>query len=239
MPLQAQPEPNPHNPRLTPHPTTLASRLTPPCHPSPALTPRPPYPRQLQDSGLGLRAAIALASALPRCGLEELWVGGNPLGPDGAKWLAQALPQSTTLKRLWLDGTGLDDSAAGGLAAALTAPRCPIEHLWLGGNALGDAGGLALAAALADSGLADSGSSGGHLRKLWLDHSASLSSKGAAVLVKAAIGMAADGGGGFDHLWLGGRAIGPADARALEAIVDGKAQADLPVPRLLIDEQAA
>ena len=178
----------------------------------------------LSDSGLGIDAADAFAAALAseRCVLRELWLGGNPLGAEGACSLAQSLARAQCLQKLWLDSTGLDDTAAPHIASALRADESPLSELWLGGNALTDAGAAILAAAIVDS------PPTARLRKLWLDHTDALSIDGAQALLDATaprgVGANEDeypvlgGGDKVEMLWIGGRQINTGERAHLHVI---------------------
>ena len=191
---------------------------------------------QLQSNELRTNAAAALAQALrsPRCGLTSLWLGGNTLGASGAAAVADALCFSRSMRQLRLENTGLDDSSASGLAAAIVSPECPIAELWMGGSALTDAGAAVIAGALLDRSEADEAAAlasgrgdaaaAGHPRsslcKLWLDHGSLLRPSGASALVEAARRHGAP----LEQLWLGGPAIGPEDAEALLNLGGGAAE---------------
>ena len=189
----------------------------------------------MADSGLGLQSGLAYGRALssPRCVLAELWLGGNPLTAEGAEAVASGLAHASALERLWLDSTGMDDTAAPHLAAALVSTSgAPLSQLWLGGNSLTDDAAGVLARALVES------SPMARLRKLWLDRSDALTLEGAAVIVQAAeqqrsaaaaaaaqsaaddAGALAKGGEGdaLQQIWIGGRGLGAEEKQALEAL---------------------
>ena len=74
------------------------------------------------------------------------------IGDDGARSLAQILPQCTKLRTLSLHGNGIGSTGAVALARLLApAPPRPallVQQLYLDGNAIGDRGAEALGAAL-------------------------------------------------------------------------------------------
>jgi uncharacterized protein (TIGR02996 family) len=112
----------------------------------------------IAGSGLGPRGAGALASAFHR--LRELyltatWYETNPIGPEGARALANATGLSN-LHVMDLSGAGIGDEGLEALATASWLPA--LRELNLGDNNVTDYGVLALAR----SGRA------GHLRELSL-----------------------------------------------------------------------
>lgn len=94
----------------------------------------------------------ALADALAREGVRALWLKRNPLGPAGARALAELLRVQPGLEVLDLTNTRLGDAGAeaiaAGLLAQVDAPR-GLQVLMLGSNGIGVRGCEALAEALA------------------------------------------------------------------------------------------
>jgi len=101
----------------------------------------------LHSTVIGDVGLVALAPALRRLpALEELELGGNPLGDEGLTALvvppqqpAGAPPPSTgvleKLKRLWLSRTQITEAGCGTLAAALDGGALPaLEYLYLQGT---------------------------------------------------------------------------------------------------------
>ncbi len=80
--------------------------------------------------------------------LQELWLGGNPLGDVGVAALAPLLGGMRELAELWLCGVSLHDEGACALADALAQYGCPrMRWLMLNTNSIADAGAVALAQA--------------------------------------------------------------------------------------------
>ncbi len=79
--------------------------------------------------------------------LEELWLGWNKIGDDGAAALRTALGRNNSLKVLRLSGSNIGSNGAWNLAAALER-NCTLSELYLGNNIIGEAGAAALRAAL-------------------------------------------------------------------------------------------
>lgn len=182
----------------------------------------------LADAGLAAESASAFSAALAsgRCRLSELWLGGNALTADGAARLAASLVHCTSLEKLWLDGTQLDDAACPHLAMAITAEGSNLSEIWLGANSVSDDGAALLRDAIQTPVAPDGAAEGGEgddnvatppkvacsLRKLWLDHTDGLSGEGASGLVRAARS------GPLRMLWLGGRRIGEGEKEELDAL---------------------
>ena len=80
------------------------------------------------------------------CKLQELYLGDNNIGPDGAKYLAEALRHSNCkLQTLDLSDNNIGDDGAKYLAEALRHSNCKLQTLHLGNNNIGDAGAEAFA----------------------------------------------------------------------------------------------
>ena len=98
----------------------------------------------------------ALATALPESPrLNDLRLGGNQIGDDGAVALANALTRfpnlSSGLHGLRLSGNRIGDAGGIALATALRAEGTGLTRLELATNRLGDGAAAALGAALAQS----------------------------------------------------------------------------------------
>jgi len=104
---------------------------------------------ELGSNEVGEEGARALAAALPRCpALRKLHLSYNRLGEGGARALAEALPQCPALEQLELNNNGLGEGAARALAEAL--PRCPaLRELGLSSNGVGEEAKAAVRAAWA------------------------------------------------------------------------------------------
>ncbi|WP_242907076.1 gala protein [Actinomadura terrae] len=112
----------------------------------------------LGGNGLGPDAAPLLAALLRDAGVRELYVPVNHLGDDGAAILADAARCGERPVRLGLGGNGVGPAGARALAAALDRiealdlGRPPSERaLGAPSNATGDEGAAALAEALPGS----------------------------------------------------------------------------------------
>jgi hypothetical protein len=91
----------------------------------------------LDHAGIDSSAVRALARALGGCGLEELGLGDNALPDDAADALAENLEQATSLRKLWLNGTGLSAAGCRRLLDAALQPGCGLRQLWLPAARLG------------------------------------------------------------------------------------------------------
>ncbi|WP_218004950.1 gala protein [Actinomadura macra] len=112
----------------------------------------------LGGNGLGPDAAGVLAALLRDAGVRELYAPANHLGDDGAANLADAAGSGERPVRLGLGGNGVGPAGARALAGALgriealDLGRPPSERaLGAPPNATGDDGAAALAAALSRS----------------------------------------------------------------------------------------
>lgn len=160
----------------------------------------------LNDNQLGAATAGELSAAIcsDKCGLTELWLGGNLLTPDGAAAVAGALSGAVGLRRLWLDHTGADITVVRALASALSS--CGLEELGLGGNALTDDAADALAVHFGQV---------TSLRKLWLNETG-LSAIGCGRLLEAALLP----GCAVIQLWLPAARLGLEERRQLAEAAD-------------------
>ncbi|MEW1870715.1 gala protein [Streptomyces caelestis] len=125
-----------------------------------ALTGRPHPVERLFLGGNGLTADAAglLAALIREAGVRELYLPANHLGDEGAAVLAAAAADSGRPVRLGLGGNGIGPAGARALADALGAIEAldlgrPMSERSLGApaNATGDEGARALAAALPGS----------------------------------------------------------------------------------------
>ncbi|MFJ2951352.1 gala protein [Streptomyces sp. NPDC087226] len=124
-----------------------------------ALTGRPRPVERLFLGGNGLTAEAGLLAALIRdAGVRELYLPANHLGDEGAAVLAAAAADAGGPVRLGLGGNGIGPAGARALADALGAIEVldlgrPMSERSLGApaNATGDEGAHALAAALPGS----------------------------------------------------------------------------------------
>ncbi|CAM9248758.1 unnamed protein product [Heterosigma akashiwo] len=113
----------------------------------------PPLSRlNLYNCGLGVAGALHLADLLrdpaAAAALEELELGSNEVGEEGARALAAALPRCPALRKLHLSYNRLGEGGARALAEAL--PRCPaLRGLGLSSNGVGEEAKAAVRAAWA------------------------------------------------------------------------------------------
>ncbi|CAK0799306.1 unnamed protein product [Prorocentrum cordatum] len=77
---------------------------------------------------------------------QELRLGNNRIGDEGARALAGALPSLPGLQELRLGGNRGRDPVPGSIRLRFAAIR--FQELWLGSNSIGDEGARALAGAL-------------------------------------------------------------------------------------------
>lgn len=110
---------------------------------------------RLRDNDVGAAGAAALgeATCTPNCALQELDLGANSLGDEGALALAKTLPLGSSLERLWLDMNDIQPSGGVALAAAVGGGGGATRLAFLSAvdNVLGDVGVRALAAAASTS----------------------------------------------------------------------------------------
>ena len=109
-------------------------------------------------TGISSRGAIALIGG----GAASIFINDNAFGDDGIKTIAEAVaapfladvdlrkppPDESNLRTLGMSKTGMTDTGAIALAAALA--RSAVETVEVGGNKIGDVGAKALRAAEAD-----------------------------------------------------------------------------------------
>lgn len=76
----------------------------------------------LNGTGISVDGITAISSFLtsPHCGLTSIYMSCNPLGDQGAKVLASALPKAPHLTRLLLQSVGVSTQGAVALCEALT-----------------------------------------------------------------------------------------------------------------------
>ncbi|MGC0374325.1 gala protein [Streptomyces sp. SAI-229] len=120
--------------------------------------PRPVERLFLGGNGLTADAAGLLAALIREAGVRELYLPANHLGDEGAAVLAAAAADAGRPVRLGLGGNGIGPAGARALAGALGAIETldlgrPMSERSLGApaNATGDEGARALAAALPGS----------------------------------------------------------------------------------------
>ncbi|WP_235502441.1 MULTISPECIES: ribonuclease inhibitor [unclassified Kitasatospora] len=110
----------------------------------------------LVQTGLTPAALTALVDAVVTSGrppFQRLYLGGNPLGPDGARQLARLVEAGATAE-LYISAAGLGDSGAAVLARALgAAPYGRLRRLSLASSGLGPSGSAELVVAAAAAGV--------------------------------------------------------------------------------------
>ena len=82
-------------------------------------------------------APLAAALSAAASSVTGLWLKRNPIGPDGAKRLAEMLRTNTSLRTLDLVNTRLGHEGLAALTEALTHSNQTVERLYLGGNFFG------------------------------------------------------------------------------------------------------
>jgi len=99
----------------------------------------------LQDEG-----AKRLLPETSMVGLQELYLGHNQIGPDGAFAIAEALPNLPQLTKLYMDGNEIGSSGASAFRMALEAmgEAKVLEKLYVDNNGVGKEEAIALGAAL-------------------------------------------------------------------------------------------
>jgi Ran GTPase-activating protein (RanGAP) involved in mRNA processing and transport len=75
-----------------------------------------------------------LAEAVERSRVDALWLKRNPIGPDGARRLAEVIARGGP-RVLDVYNCELGDAGVAAIARALASPACRVEHVYLGGNA--------------------------------------------------------------------------------------------------------
>ncbi|GAA2797178.1 hypothetical protein GCM10010441_22970 [Kitasatospora paracochleata] len=104
----------------------------------------------LDAAGLALLVDAALAGGR---GFERLFLGGNPLGPEGGRQLAR-LVVAGTAEELYASAAGLGDEGASALAEALArAPYGRLKRLSLASSGIGPAAAARVVAAAAAAGV--------------------------------------------------------------------------------------
>ncbi|WP_406197218.1 ribonuclease inhibitor [Kitasatospora sp. NBC_01560] len=109
----------------------------------------------LVQTGLDAAGLRALADAVLASGrrFERLYLGGNPLGPDGAVQAARLITAGV-LDELYIPAAGLGDAGADVLARALAeAPPGRLRRLSAASSGLGPAAAARLVAAAAEAGV--------------------------------------------------------------------------------------
>lgn len=83
-------------------------------------------------------------------GLQELYLGHNDIGPDGAFALASILPKLPQLTKLYMDGNHIGSPGANAFRMSLeaTADTKVLEKLYVDNNGVGKEEAIALGAAL-------------------------------------------------------------------------------------------
>ena len=88
----------------------------------------------LNGCGITSRGAKDLAIALAQnSSLEKLDIGDNDIGDEGISHVAEALKKHKQLKELWISGCGMTDKGAASLAIALTVNNS-LKMLHIGGS---------------------------------------------------------------------------------------------------------
>lgn len=102
---------------------------------------------RLQDAGaLAFQSHYHLAN--PDSPLEELFLGANRIGAEGAASLATCFATNQTLSKLYLEGNHIQVEGADAFAKVLTEGNTGLKHLFCDNNDIGKEGSKRLAAAL-------------------------------------------------------------------------------------------